>query len=157
MKFLWGATLGATLVAWSVVAAGGKTALLFGAGVCVGAVISLWLYSFVGAGHPVKQGTGHPTHILRSASSGQLQSANVPKSQLATDRRGERRRKRSTMTKTMLSSVEQECLSALMNLGTSFRDAESAVRGSFREGQSFDELFRLAVLSLNVGKSRRAA
>ncbi len=97
-------------------------------------------------------------HALALASvSGKLQRANVPKSQATTERREEPQRKRSKLSGIVLSSVQQEVVSALMNLGTSFKDAESAVRGSFREGQSFDELFRLAILSVNHGKSRRAA
>jgi RuvA, C-terminal domain len=56
----------------------------------------------------------------------------------------------------MLPVVQQEVLSALMNLGMSFKHAEQAVReaASQKSGESFDELFRLAV---GMGKAKKVA
>lgn len=59
----------------------------------------------------------------------------------------------------MLSTTQQEVLSALINLGVSFGRAEEAVHAAAKEhgGESFDELFRVCLSLLNAGKSRRAA
>lgn len=56
----------------------------------------------------------------------------------------------------VLSSVQQDVLSALVNLKVPYSQAEEAIRGA--RGQSFDELFREALTSVNAGagKSRRA-
>jgi hypothetical protein len=55
----------------------------------------------------------------------------------------------------MLNTVEQEVLSALMNLGAPFRAAAGAVRAAADGcgGQAFDELFRLALAVLRKGDS----
>lgn len=54
----------------------------------------------------------------------------------------------------VLRPVEQDVLSALMNLGCSFRQSEEAVRAVSDGGESFDELFRKALDSVNAGKGR---
>ena len=56
-------------------------------------------------------------------------------------------------TTRMLRPVQQDVLSALMNLGCSFRQAEDAVQSvSDGEGESFDVLFRKALDAVNSGK-----
>lgn len=61
----------------------------------------------------------------------------------------------------MLPSVQQDVLSALINLKVPFAHAEEAVHAAAKEhsGQSFDELFRVALAQVNagMGKTRRAA
>jgi hypothetical protein len=57
----------------------------------------------------------------------------------------------------VLPVVQQEVLSALINLRVPFADAESAVTSVAKDGQSFDELFRACMSALNAGKSRRVA
>lgn len=59
--------------------------------------------------------------------------------------------------RSMLSTIQQEAISALMNLGASFRDAEGAVLAATSKtpGQGFDEVFRVAVVLLQ--KARRAS
>ena len=59
----------------------------------------------------------------------------------------------------MLSSVHQDVLSALCNLKVPFAEAQEAVLAAGKDGQSFDELFKVALAHVNagVGKSRRAA
>jgi hypothetical protein len=61
----------------------------------------------------------------------------------------------------MLPPVQQDVLSALVNLKVPFAHAEQAVHAAAREhgGQSFDELFKIALALVNagVGKTRRAA
>ena len=59
----------------------------------------------------------------------------------------------------MLPSVQQDVLSALINLKVPFAHAEEAVHAAAKEhgGESFDTLFRTALNLLNAGKSRRAA
>ena len=59
----------------------------------------------------------------------------------------------------MLPSVQQDVLSALINLKVPFAHAEEAVHSAAKEhgGESFDTLFRTALNLLNAGKSRRAA
>ena len=59
----------------------------------------------------------------------------------------------------MLPSVQQDVLSALINLKVPCAHAEEAVHAAAKEhgGESFDTLFRTALNLLNAGKSRRAA
>lgn len=61
----------------------------------------------------------------------------------------------------VLSTVQQEVLSALCNLKVPFGEAEQAVHSAAKEhgGESFDVLFRAALNLVNagVGKSRKAA
>ena len=61
----------------------------------------------------------------------------------------------------VLSSVQQEVLSALCNLKVPFGEAQQAVCSASKEhgGESFDQLFRVALNLVNAGagKSRRAA
>ena len=68
-----------------------------------------------------------------------------------------RKRRNGLHSEEMLPVVQQEVLSALMNLGMSFKQAEQAVgeAASQKSGESFDALFRLAV---GMGaKTKRAA
>lgn len=57
----------------------------------------------------------------------------------------------------VLRPVEQDVLSALMNLGCSFRQAEDAVTSVSDGGESFDQLFRKALDVLNAGKRKAVA
>ena len=61
----------------------------------------------------------------------------------------------------VLPQVQQDVLSALMNLKVPFADAEQAVLGAAQRnaGASFDEMFRiaLALVQAGAGKSRRVA
>lgn len=61
----------------------------------------------------------------------------------------------------VLPQVQQDVLSALMNLKVPFPDAEQAVLGAAQRnaGASFDEMFRiaLALVQAGAGKSRRVA
>lgn len=59
----------------------------------------------------------------------------------------------------MLPPVQQDVLSALVNMKVPFGQAEEAVREAAHKsgGDSFDELFRTATALLSRGKSRRAA
>lgn len=70
-----------------------------------------------------------------------------------------RPRPRLVQSRRMLMTVQQEAVSALMNLGANFRDAEGAVLAATAElpGQGFDEVFRVAVVLLNAKKARKAA
>ena len=163
--------------------------------------------SNAGAGHPVKQGTGHLGKLFggvsrTSASSGQQHFSNrTGKSETisrATVRAVERLRRTRpvgivlrgavaprqpsgpegwsnrdaserergkvasnarqprrapTYNQTVLRPVQQDVLSALMNLGCSFRQAEEAVQSvTDRPGESFDQLFRKALDAVNSGK-----
>lgn len=69
-----------------------------------------------------------------------------------------RSRPRLVQSRRMLTTVQQEAVSALMNLGANFRDAEGAVLAATAElpGQGFDEVFRVAVVLLNARKARKA-
>lgn len=69
-----------------------------------------------------------------------------------------RPRPRLVQSRRMLTTVQQEAVSALMNLGANFRDAEGAVLAATAElpGQGFDEVFRVAVVLLNARKARKA-
>lgn len=60
--------------------------------------------------------------------------------------------------RSMLDTVQQEVVSALMNLGVKFGEAEGAVLAATARGtgQSFDEVFRVAV-ALAQAKGRKAA
>lgn len=173
-RFLWGMALGAAVVAYAVVAAGGRPAWLFGAGVVAGALVSISIRGrssdargegvpspgapagalcpgtpaepeSVGAGHPVKQGSGHHRRVQHtnvwSATSGQ-----------------QKRRSKSVDSVLMLSTVQQEVLSGLMNLGAPFREAEAAVRAARdgHAGQGFDELFRRALAFLKPAGQQKA-
>ena len=142
---------------------------------------SRWFYA--GAGQPVKQGTGHLGKLFggvsrTSASSGQRQFSNrTGKSE--TIRRGALRfsrrtcpvgnaserergklasnprqlRRAPTYNNSVLRPVHQDVLSALMNLGCSFRQAEEAVQCvTDGPGESFDQLFRKALDTVNSGK-----
>lgn len=70
-----------------------------------------------------------------------------------------RPRPRLVQSRRMLTTVQQEAVSALMNLGANFRDAEGAVLAATSQipGQGFDEVFRVAVVLLNARKARKAA
>ncbi len=61
----------------------------------------------------------------------------------------------------MLNTVQQEVLSALCNLKVPFSEAQQAVCSASKEhgGESFDQLFRVALNLVNAGagKSRKAA
>ena len=72
----------------------------------------------------------------------------------ATGERTPRRAPTYNQTIAVLRPVEQDVLSALMNLGCSFRQSEEAVRAVSDGGESFDELFRKALDSVNAGKGR---
>lgn len=70
-------------------------------------------------------------------------------------------RRSSVYSSEVLPTVQQDVLSALLNLRVPFSDAEGAVRSAAKEhgGESFDSLFRTALNLVNAGagKSRRAA
>jgi hypothetical protein len=71
--------------------------------------------------------------------------------------RSEERQKHKAYNRTnrvaMLRPVEQDVLSALINLGCSFRQAEDVVQAvSSGPGESFDQLFRKALDAANSGK-----
>ena len=71
----------------------------------------------------------------------------------ASDERPQRKAPTHNQTTTrMLRPVQQDVLSALMNLGCSFRQAEDAVNAVSDGGESFDVLFRKALDAVNSGK-----
>lgn len=65
----------------------------------------------------------------------------------------------SVYSSEMLSPIHQDVVSALCNLKVPFAEAQQAVLAVAKDGQSFDELFRIALAQVNAGagKSRRAA
>jgi len=74
----------------------------------------------------------------------------------------ERREKRYNPVKQkrrkMLHPVQQDVLSALVNQGVPFRQAEQLVSEIDPQGRcSFDELFRLAMSTITPGKRKAAA
>ena len=73
--------------------------------------------------------------------------------------RGERNPQSELEYCSVLRQIHQDVLSALVNLKVPYNDALNALQSAKSEhaGESFDELFRLALASLNAGKSRRVA
>lgn len=148
MKFIWGTAFGAAVVAWAAVSAGGRPAFEFGAGVVAGALASLFLISASVSRH------GHGSQVAAGAGSPAEQSTNkgrIPPS-IAGSGRSQRKPGRLQSRRAVLSSVQQEVVSALVNQGARFAEAEAAVFAAAAggAGQSFDQLFRLAIAILNA-------
>jgi Holliday junction resolvase RuvA-like protein len=138
--FLSGLLTGALVICGAVVATKGALAGMFLLGCVAGimfwlASVRLYTYCMSVLRHWPEGSSGEPALHIERAPVG----------------RGRNR----VHSNGMLPVVQQEVLSALMNLGMSFKQAEQAVReaASLKSGESFDELFRLAVGM----KSKRAA
>lgn len=58
----------------------------------------------------------------------------------------------------MLSTVQQDAVSALVHLGATFREAERAVLAATAQakGQGFDEVFRVASMLLQARAGKAA-
>ena len=79
-----------------------------------------------------------------------VRSANVGKPVLVIDQPEEcqQKNKNRVQSQEVLSTVEQDVLSALVNLGTPFKQAERAILACAERGDSFEDLFKRALTGL---------
>jgi hypothetical protein len=158
--FLSGLLSGALLISGCVVATKGSLAGMFLLGLFVGTLASVYLRQLIASlfwsdnSNSIRPKAGVPAS--------NIQRAHAPKPVSVIDSREKRRQQKqarkvlSSERLSMLPLVQQEVLSALMNLGMPFKQAEQAVRegASQKSGESFDELFRLAV---GLGRATKVA
>jgi hypothetical protein len=141
---------GALLVSSAVVYAGASYAAIFGLGCFVSIASLVCICRAIGFGRVARFFSKLDSFFVGAPLKVRPQSEAFPRS------RAEAIRKRKTglQSSAMLPTVQQEVLSALVNLGMPFREAEKSVRAAAQDekGQSFDELFRACLPLPNVSR-----
>ena len=143
MKYVIGFLAGSTVTTAAVVLAGGYHAGM----VILGGILSLTALLVLGKMLGIPRLVRWLT-ALDSANSA-LQSANAVKPVTVIDDREEpQKRKRSKLLQTVLRPIQQDVVSALVNLGMQMGKAERTVLECTAPGDSFDDLLKKALTSI---------
>jgi hypothetical protein len=149
--FLCGLLSGSVLISGAVIWTRGTLAGMFILGMCVSLFSLVSVCRVIGFGRVARLFSllDH-VFVVGAPLSGRKQRDTLPRS------RAGQKTGNGLRSSTVLPTVQQEVLSALVNLGMKFREAEKAVSEAAqgRKGQSFDELFRAC---LPDPKLRKAA